>query len=133
MPRSEWDKLRQSVYEEYGHECGICGAKGRLNCHEIWEYDDERVQQRLIGFIALCDWCHHVKHLGLAEILAKRGQLNYEKLVEHFMSVNDCDFETFQEHRRKSKQKWIERSKHDWKVDLGEYSTLITEKKPETG
>jgi predicted restriction endonuclease len=41
MGRKEWDKLRKEVYAEYGHRCGICGAQGRLNCHERWSYDDE--------------------------------------------------------------------------------------------
>jgi predicted restriction endonuclease len=51
---AKWDKLRKSVYAEYEHKCGICGATGgRLNCHEIWEYIDTNHEQKLIGFIAL--------------------------------------------------------------------------------
>jgi len=92
--KEDWDKIRKRTYAEYGNRCGICEAEGRLNCHEIWEYDDKKHIQRLVGFIALCDMCHHVKHIGLAGILASEGKLDYEKVVEHFMKVNNCDRDT---------------------------------------
>jgi hypothetical protein len=125
LPKTEWDRLRKQTYAEYGHKCGICGAEGRLNCHEIWEYDDCNHRQRLLGFIALCDLCHHVKHIGLAGILASKGQLDYEKAVEHFMKVNRCGRRGFDKHRKKAFTQWAERSKHDWQVDLGEYEALV--------
>src|SRR5262245_37533854 len=34
MKRSEWDKLRKKVYADQGHACSVCGARGRLHCHE---------------------------------------------------------------------------------------------------
>src|SRR5258708_22360853 len=33
LPRDEWDRLRRQVYADYGHRCGICGARGKLHCH----------------------------------------------------------------------------------------------------
>jgi len=125
LPKTEWDKLRKQTYAEYGHKCGICDAEGRLNCHEIWEYDDSNHRQRLLGFIALCNLCHHVKHIGLAGILASKGQLDYEKVVEHFVKVNRCGRRGFDKHRKKAFTQWAERSKHDWQVDLGEYEALV--------
>ena len=72
IPKADWDKLRRQVYARYGHRCGVCGASNtRLNCHEIWKYEQRKRIQRLLGFIALCDLCHHVKHIGLAGILAR--------------------------------------------------------------
>jgi hypothetical protein len=128
IPQSKWDKLRKRVYEKYGHKCAVCGAEGRLNCHEVWEYDDHNHIQRLKGFIALCDLCHHVKHIGLASILAAEGRLDYEKVVGHFTKVNGCDRETFERHRDEAFTQWRERSKYDWRVDLGEYEGLIESK-----
>ena len=125
MDRKDWDQTRHKVYAEYGSRCGICGAEGRLNCHEIWEYDDKKHVQRLIGFIALCDMCHHVKHIGLAGILAEREELDYEKVVEHFMKVNNCGRNTFVKYRREAFTQWEERSSHKWQVDLGEYKSVI--------
>ena len=129
LPKAEWDRLRKETYAEHGHKCGICGAEGRLNCHEIWEYDDRNHSQRLVGFIALCDLCHHVKHIGLAGILASKGQLDYEKVVEHFMKVNRCGGGRFKKHKKRAFRQWAERSKYAWQVDLGEYEALVRKSK----
>ncbi len=126
MPQSEWDRLRRKVYADYGHKCGICGAKGRMNCHEIWVYNDDSQLQTLSGFIALCDLCHHVKHIGLAGILAAEGKLDYEKVVKHFMEVNDCGRKTFDEHKSVAFEVWRRRSRHSWTIALGEYESLIS-------
>ena len=125
LSRSAWDKLRKQVYAQYSHRCGICGALGRLHCHEIWHYDDQLHIQTLRGFIALCEWCHHVKHIGFAGMLADEGRLDFEKVVAHFMRVNGCDRETFDRHYREAFERWEERSRHEWKTDLGEYGQLV--------
>ena len=125
MPKEKWDALRKQVYLDYSYRCDICEAKGKLNCHELWEYDDKKHTQKLVGFIALCDMCHHVKHLGLASVLASRGELDYEKVIEHFMKVNNCSLETFYEQRDKAFAVWQERSKHQWRLDLGLYENAI--------
>jgi len=126
MRQSQWDKLRKNVYAEYEYKCGICGAsEDRLNCHEIWEYDDTKHEQKLKGFIALCNMCHFVKHIGQANILAQQGRLDLEKVIEHFMEVNNCNRDTFEHHRQKAFGQWRERSLQEWLVDLGEYEDLI--------
>lgn len=125
---SDWDKLRKQVYAQYQNVCGICGNQGRLNCHEIWEYDDKKRTQKLKGFIALCDMCHHVKHIGYAGILAREGKLDFDKVIDHFMKVNNCDKVTFKKHYDEAFAQWNERSTHKWKVDLGEYKTIVKEK-----
>jgi hypothetical protein len=125
IDRNDWDKIRHKVYADYGYRCGICGDEVRLNCHEIWEYDDKKHIQKLVGFIALCDLCHHVKHIGLAGILAERGQLNYNEVIEHFTQVNNCTWDTFVKHRKKAFEQWRERSNHQWQIDLGDYKDVI--------
>jgi len=124
VPRPVWDNIRRQAYTQYNHKCDICGAEGRLNCHEIWEYDDKKHIQKLAGFIALCDLCHHVKHFGLANILAGEGKLNLEEVVEHFVKVNKCDKSAFESHIDQAAAKWRERSQYDWKVELGEFKGL---------
>lgn len=113
------------TYAQYSHKCGICRTKGRLNCHEIWEYDDKKHIQKLTGFIALCDLCHHVKHFGRANMLAREGKLNLEEVVEHFMNVNKCNKSTFERYMDKAFAKWDERSQYNWEVDLGKFSGLV--------
>ena len=121
FPSAVWDTIRKKAYADYGHLCGICRHSGRLNCHEIWEYNDKKRIQTLKGFIALCDWCHHVKHIGHAGILALQGVLDFKKVEQHFMKVNQCTQSQMDAHRKEARELWRERSKHKWKVDLGPY------------
>jgi hypothetical protein len=125
LPPEEWDRIRKKAYREQGYRCGICGAQERLSCHEIWNYDDDKHVQTLVGFVALCNMCHHVKHIGLAGILASEGKLDYSKVIKHFMKVNNCDYSTFETHRIDAFRKWEERSQYQWKVDLGMYNVYI--------
>jgi len=125
LPRKEWDNIRFKVYNDHNNCCAICGASGRLNCHEIWEYDDFQHIQKLKGFIALCEDCHWIKHIGLAGIKASEGQLDMQKLIDHFLKVNNVDVNTFEQHRSEAFKTFEERSKHEWKTDLGEWKCFI--------
>ena len=129
LSKNNWDKIRKKTCANYGYKCGICGAGGRLNCHEIWEYDDKRHIQRLVGFIALCGICHHVKHIGLAGILDSEGRLDFEKVVEHFIKVNNCDRSALEKQMQKAFEQWEERSRYEWQVDLGKYKNIIKERR----
>src|SRR5437763_1306550 len=99
MKKSQWDKLRKKVYADQGNTCCVCGASGRLNCHESWSYDDERHIQKLAGFHAVCGMCHHVTHYGLAQVLASQGHLDLEAVIEHFLRVNGVGREEFETHK----------------------------------
>lgn len=127
MSRSAWDKLRKEVYAQYKYHCGICQASNvRMNCHEIWLYDDSLHVQRLEGFICLCDMCHHCKHMGLAGVLAREGKLDLETVIEHFMRVNECSREEFEEHSNEAWDIWRARSQHEWTTEFGVYAHLVT-------
>ncbi len=118
LPHAAWDRLRRQVYAACGYRCAICGARGKLHCHEVWSYDDATRVQRLEGLQALCESCHSIKHLGYAGIRASQGQLDYEALVAHFCRVNDCDRATFQRARAAAFAQWEERSRHEWTTDF---------------
>ena len=125
ISNEDWDKIRRRTHAKYKYRCAICGAKGRLNCHEIWEYYDKERIQMLVGFAALCGLCDRVTHIDLAGVRASEGNLDYEKAVEHFMKVNECDRRTFERHREDAFRKWGKRSKHEWTVDLGQYKSMV--------
>ena len=125
IPKEEWDKIRKQSYADSNHKCAICDADEKLNCHEIWEYDDKKHIQKLKGFIALCDDCHMIKHIGFAGIQASKGLLDMNKLVEHFMKINSINREEFDKHHEESFKVWRERSKNKWTIELAQWSNLI--------
>ncbi len=128
VPRSVWDKLRKGVYAQAGFKCQICGAEGKLNCHEIWEYEEENLVQHLKGFHAVCSMCHHVTHFGMSSILASQGHLDIEEVVGHFMKVNDVSREAFEEHLLDAADIWSCRSQFEWVLDYGQWAALLPEK-----
>lgn len=128
MRRSQWDRLRKQVYADQGHVCRICGAGDRLNCHEVWEYDEERHVQTLKGFQAVYGMCHHGTHFGMAQILADQGHLDLNAVIEHFMKVIGVGREAFEAHKTEAFRIWRQRSGYRWRTDLGEWVSLVSEK-----
>lgn len=123
-PRKEWDRLRKQVYERYDNHCGICGAGGRMICHEIWEYDDVNHIQRLTGLIALCSLCNSCKHMGRSHNLFLQGKLDFMPVVEHFCRVNGIAQLEFREVFDAALVQWRERNNYEWTQDFGEYESL---------
>ena len=116
LSKSDWDKLRKRVYEKAGHKCEVCGGKGKkwpLECHEIWEYDDENKIQTLSGLIALCPKCHEVKHIGLAQIKG-RGHA----ALKHLSKVNGWSESDASLYIEAQFETWSGRSQFDWEINL---------------
>lgn len=116
----EWDKIRFISYKNANNKCEICkqagkdqGYKHDVECHEIWEYDEENKIQKLAGLITLCPTCHLVKHIGRA-IAMGRQQICFTKLNE----VNNWTLEQITEHIDHSFVIHKERSKHQWILDI---------------
>jgi hypothetical protein len=122
---SVWDKLRAKAKADAGNVCRICGAVGKLNCDEIWHYDDEEHVQKLIGLRVLCTMCHFAKHIGSAQQVAAEGHLDFNAVIEHFMKVNGVDRAAFDEHKSQAFAQWKKRSAHEWTSDFGEWSSLV--------
>jgi len=113
-----WDVIRHKAYADAGNRCSICGYKGKLFCHERWLYDDGEHVQKLGGFVAVCQLCHMVKHIGYAGLFFD----DYRGLIEHFKRVNNCSYEDFLFARAIAFDVWEERSKFKWVQELGEYA-----------
>ena len=73
----------------------------------------------------LCKMCHHVKHIGLAGILANQGKLDFNAVVSHYCKVNGCNTKDFQQHQKDAFTVWRQRSSHSWKQDFGEYGKYL--------
>jgi hypothetical protein len=121
MGREAWDILRKKVYKDFHYRCGICGKAGKLDCHEQWVYDDTNHTQTLKGFIALCELCHAVKHIGLSSM-----KNTMDAVIQHYMTVNKCDRMTFEKHKNEAFLLFEERSKHQWQINIGEYTNINT-------
>jgi hypothetical protein len=126
LPRDVWNSIREDIIKKNGQKCRICGeTNGTMNLHEIWEYDDLDYVQKLNGFILLCTMCHHVKHIGLARILAEEGKLDFNEVVKHFCKINRCSEEDFEKYVKEVFEIWRKRSEHKWKQDFGKYQKFV--------
>jgi len=114
--KAQWDVIRKQVYAKAYHVCELCGGVGPnhpVEAHEIWDYDDKKLIQKLEGMIALCPNCHMVKHIGLAHVNGKT-----EEALNHLMSVNKMSKKDAQEYITDSFMVWAMRSTKTWVLDL---------------
>jgi len=125
IPEYKWKKLREQVIAKANNVCEICGNGGRLYCHEVWEYNDRKRIQRLVGFVALCELCHLVKHIGRSSILASRGKLDFDAVVRHFRNINKVSLEEFEKHKTEAFKQWRKRSHYQWRTELGKFVELV--------
>ena len=97
LPRREWDEVRHRSYKEANYQCEICeNADDKLNCHEVWGFDDRKKIQKLLTILCLCVLCHDVKHFGRSsQVYDKKYQ---EKLIKHWCKVNSKTKMDFQKH-----------------------------------
>lgn len=117
---SDWDKIRKLSYEKANNKCEICGDYGKnqgykhnVECHEIWQYDEETLTQKLVGLISLCPKCHMVKHIGRS-IAIGQEEICYRQLSK----VNKWTQTQIQTHIVESFDKHKNLSKHKWKLDI---------------
>lgn len=122
----DWDKLRFISYEKANNQCEICGDNGlnqgykhRVECHEVWEYNDETHVQKLIKLVSLCVNCHQVKHIGRSIAIGK-SVICFKQLAK----VNQWTRTEILAHIEASFELHHIRSKFQWELDL---SLLETE------
>lgn len=115
LTRSQWDKIRKSVYKKAHYKCEICGGRGHshpVECHEVWSFEEGKI--RLIGLIALCPQCHQAKHCGLANIRGKG-----EEVIRHLMKVNNIHRKEAEKQVEDAFALWRERNKTEyWELDV---------------
>jgi hypothetical protein len=116
LSKDEWDRLRQPVFERAGRRCDVCGQRGTahpVECHEVWEYDDEEHIQHLAGLVALCPACHEAKHIGHASTVGRAGQAR-----AHLTRVNGWSMDMVELYLESVFEQWSRRSQHEWSLDL---------------
>lgn len=120
VTQKEWDVIRKKSYEKASHKCEICGdvgtnqgVKHKVECHEIWEYNDESHIQKLIGLISLCPNCHKTKHVGLTQMKGEEGIV-----INQLMNVNGMTENEAVKYIDESFGVWEERSQYGWELDI---------------
>ena len=120
LPKSQWDKLRHTVYRNAGNRCEICGSKGSrsIECNEHWVFegldsDDKCKIQRLERLEALCFECHTCVHMGRT---IRAG--DSPRAINHLREINDWDAVTCEEHDREARREWESRDRYKWDFDL---------------
>ena len=119
LSKAQWDKLRKASYKQAGYKCEVCGGKGSkwpVECHEIWEYDDQNKTQTLKGLISLCPTCHKVKHIG--RTLSVEPPHTQARVLKHLAKVNDLTPQETEDYIVQVFEVWNERSQHQWSLDL---------------
>lgn len=127
VTKEEWDVIRKRCYELSDYRCEICSDNGinqgyehPVECHEIWEYDDDKNMQILMGFISLCPLCHKVKHSGLAQI---NDELDL--VIEQLMRVNRINQTEANKYIDQAFRIWEDRSEKQWKLDISYVKTFL--------
>jgi hypothetical protein len=115
-----WRSIQKAVFDHAGGKCQVCGWPAapmpyppRFHCHEIWHYNDWRGVQKLEGFVALCRFCHEVKHIGLA-----RAEGRYAAAIAHLAKVNGWSRKAAFAHADACFDRWEGRSRRAWVQDL---------------
>lgn len=128
-----WDEIRKKVYKKNNFKCAICKEKRKLQAHEVWKFLKRSKKQKLIDVIPLCYLCHMVKHIGYAQVSG--GRILNERLIKHFMDVNQVERKEFQKHLKAAIKRFVDRSQYDWELDVNklrdfedEPGTLIPQK-----
>ena len=87
-----------------------------MECHEIWEYDDNTHTQTLKGLISLCPTCHKAKHLG--RTLSVEPQHVKDEVLFKMIELNVMTVDELEAYIVEVFETWQRRSQHDWVLDL---------------
>jgi hypothetical protein len=121
VPPKEWDRLRKECYKKANFCCEVCGENGKqqgykhpVECHEIWDYDDENKIQTLGGLIALCPRCHQVKHIGRTTIIGRQAEA-----FAHMEKINNWSHKDVVNYVANAFMEHNWRSQFNWSLDIG--------------
>ena len=116
-----WDVLRKQAYRKARYKCEVCSGRGPkwpVECHERWSFDRTTRIQTLDGLIALCPDCHAVKHWGFSRTQGKEAECR-----DHLAFVNGWSQKQIDQHLEEMFDRWKDRSRIQWDIDLTVLST----------
>jgi hypothetical protein len=121
-----WPNLREEAGIRHGSQCVFCDASPEHG-HEVWNYNDSTKVATLKDIVPVCKWCHHCIHLGHAELLASKGELDFKAVIQHFQNVRRVNRTQVECIAREAFDLWEVRSRFQWTVDFGNYKIFVHE------
>ena len=113
VPPSVWEEVRARVVADANRRCEACHASAPLAPHAVWRYDDARAVQALDRLVALCPPCHRAAHLAEAVARGQGGDA-----VARLALVNGWSRAEADRRVAEAFDRWRERSRRQWRVDL---------------
>lgn len=119
LPRGRWQELSRLTSERRDGKCQVCGrtsgSGAGLDCNEMWEFVEHAGAhvQRLVGVIALCEWCHLTQHSGRANNMGR-----FEDVMMVLMDTNGWTHSRAMQDFDASAAEFKERSQYSWDLDI---------------
>lgn len=116
VSKEQWKQIQKYTFEKTDYKCEICGGVGDkhpVECHEIWDYNFFRKEQKLVRTEALCPNCHQVKHIGFA---LKNGK--YGEARDWLIQINGYSFQQAENYISACFSEWDRKSQSEWNLNL---------------
>lgn len=114
LKRADWERIRREALQAARHACEVCcdtKPAGGLNCHELWDYDDEHGTATLVGLRIQCRNCDGAVHMGRA---VKRGF--GAAAIAQLVKVNVIGPRDAKMLYRSAMDEWRRRNKKQWRI-----------------
>ena len=114
MKRADWERIRREAQQAARRTCEVCSdaeSANALNCHELWDYDDEHGTATLVGLRIQCRNCDSAVHMGRA---VRRGF--GAAAVAQLVKVNGIGPREAKMLYRNAMDEWKQRNKKQWRI-----------------
>ena len=114
LKRADWERIRREALQAARHACQVCSdaeSASGLNCHELWDYDDEHGTATLVGLRIQCRNCDSAVHMGRA---VRRGFS--DTAIAQLVKVNGISPREAKTLYRSAMDEWKRRNKKHWRI-----------------
>jgi hypothetical protein len=125
VKRADWERIRCDALTAARCACQVCctaAPHGGLNCHELWDYDDEDGTATLVGLRIQCKNCDGAVHIGLA---VRRGF--GKSAIAQLVKVNVISPREAKMLYRSAMDEWRRRNKKQWRIVV---ATFLVDRYP---
>ena len=109
----QYEKLVKDISKGYCFVCGKHCKTSDIVLNDLWDFDDEKKIQTLIGVYPSCLFCHQINTVTLNQTKEK-----HEEIKNHLMQVNNWKYTVADEHLKRTLKKKAERDKSEWIVNI---------------